>query len=93
MKRVKAACILQTLVFSQKPEMGYSKEKAIQINHEEIEHYKKMLERAKTRYIIRVDHADIAGHIDSADHQQDNAYDLKYVPFHPFHLSLQRRSF
>ncbi len=52
MKRVKAACILQTLVFAQKPEMGYSKERAIQINHEEIEHYKKMLERAKTRYII-----------------------------------------
>ena len=57
MKRVKAACILQTLVFSQKPEMGYSKEKAIQINHEEIKHYKKMLERAKTRYII-VDEAE-----------------------------------
>ena len=57
MKRVKAACILQTLVFSQKPEMGYSKEKAIQINHEEIEHYKKSLERAKTRYII-VDEAE-----------------------------------
>ncbi len=57
MKRVKAACILQTLIFSQKPEMGYSKEKAIQINHEEIEHYKKTLERAKTRYII-VDEAE-----------------------------------
>ncbi len=52
MKRVKAACILQTLVFAQKPEMGYSKERAIQINHEEIEHYKKSLERAKTRYNI-----------------------------------------
>ncbi len=57
MKRVKAACILQTLIFSQKPEMGYSKEKAIQINHEESEHYKKTLERAKTRYII-VDEAE-----------------------------------
>ena len=52
MKRVKAACILQTLVFAQKPEMGYSKERAIQINREEIEHYKKSLERAKTRYVI-----------------------------------------
>ncbi len=52
MKRVKAACILQTLVFAQKSEMGYSKERALQINHEEIEHYKKSLERAKTRYVI-----------------------------------------
>ena len=52
MKRVKAACILQTLVFAQKPEMGYSKERALKINTEEIEHYKATLERAKTRYQI-----------------------------------------
>ncbi|HIZ56696.1 MAG TPA: hypothetical protein H9671_10990 [Firmicutes bacterium] len=52
MKRVKAACILQTLVFAQKPEMGYSKDHALKINHEEIEHYKAMLERTKTRYQI-----------------------------------------
>lgn len=51
-KRVKAACILQTLVFAQKPEMGYSKERALKINQEEIEHYKNTLERAKTRYQI-----------------------------------------
>lgn len=52
MKRVKAACILQTLVFAQKSEMGYSKDRALQINKEEIEHYKATLERAKTRYQI-----------------------------------------
>ena len=52
MKRVKAACILQTLVFAQKPEMGYSKEQSLKINHDEIEHYKATLERAKTRYQI-----------------------------------------
>lgn len=52
MKRVKAACILQTLVFAQKPEMGYSKERALEISREEIEHYKKSLERARTRYQI-----------------------------------------
>ncbi len=52
MKRVKAACILQTLVFAQKPEMCYSKDRALQINKEEIEHYKAMLNRAKTRYQI-----------------------------------------
>lgn len=52
MKRVKAACILQTLIFMQKPELGYSAEQALKINLEEIEHYKTTLERAKTRYQI-----------------------------------------
>ncbi len=52
MKRVKAACILQTLVFSQKPEMGYSRERALKYNLEEVEHYKATLERAKTKYQI-----------------------------------------
>ena len=52
MKRVKAACILQTLVFSQKPELGYGKERALKINQEEIERYKKNLERARTKYQI-----------------------------------------
>lgn len=52
MKRVKAACIFQTLIFSQKPEMGYSKEHALKINHQEIEHYKATLERTRTRYQI-----------------------------------------
>ena len=51
-KRVKAGCILQTLVFSQKPEMGYSKERALRLNHEEFEHYKATLERTRTRYQI-----------------------------------------
>ena len=52
MNRDNAACILQTLVFGQKPEMGYSKDRALRINNEEIEHYKATLERAKTRYQI-----------------------------------------
>lgn len=50
MKRVKAACILQTLIFAQKPELGYGKECALEINQEEVEHYKATLERAKIRY-------------------------------------------
>lgn len=52
MKRVQAACIFQTLIFTQKPEMGYDRAQALKINREEIEHYKAMLERAKTRYQI-----------------------------------------
>ena len=52
MKRVKAACILQTLIFAQKPETGYTRDRALQINKEEVEHYKATLERSKTRYQI-----------------------------------------
>ncbi len=57
MKRVKAACIMQTLVFSQKPDMGYSRERAIEFNRDEIKRYKETLERTKTRYVI-VDEAE-----------------------------------
>ena len=52
MKRVKAACILQTLVFSQKPDLGFSKERMLKINQEEFEHYKATLERTRTKYRI-----------------------------------------
>lgn len=52
MKRVKSACILQTLVFAQKPENNYSKEYSLKLNREEIEHYKASLERARTKYQI-----------------------------------------
>ncbi len=52
MKRVRAACILQTLVFSQKPELGLSKDRALKLNCQEAEQYKQTLERTKTRYVI-----------------------------------------
>ena len=52
MKRVKAACILQTLIFAQKPETGYTRDRALQINKDEVEHYKATLERSKTIYQI-----------------------------------------
>lgn len=52
MKRVKAACILQTLVFSQKSDLNLSREKALKFNYDEIEHYKAALERSKTKYQI-----------------------------------------
>lgn len=51
-KRVKSACIFQTLVFFQKPEPGYSKEKALKLNREELQKYKEALEHAKNRYQI-----------------------------------------
>ena len=52
MKRVKSACILQTLVFSQKEEPGRSRDGILKQNRDEFEHYKRILERSKTRYQI-----------------------------------------
>ena len=52
MKRVKSACILQTLVFFQKNELGLSRESVLQQNRDEFEKYKKSLERTRTRYQI-----------------------------------------
>mgnify|MGYP006923191456 CR=1 FL=1 len=52
MKRIQAACISQTLIFSQKPDMGYSVEQARRLNREELDHYKSSLDRAKTRYVL-----------------------------------------
>lgn len=52
MKRVKAGCILQTLVFLQKEDCGFSKEAQLKYNREEVEKYKKDLEKNKTRYQI-----------------------------------------
>lgn len=52
MKRVQAACILQTLIFQQKDDLQLPKEKAISLNKEEVEKYKASLERNKTRFQI-----------------------------------------
>lgn len=52
MKRVKSACILQTLVFMQKEELGLSRERALALNKEEVAAYKAALEKAHTKYQI-----------------------------------------
>ena len=52
MKRIKSACILQTLVFAQKPDLGFDRDHVLKLNLDEIEHYKRNLERAKTKYQI-----------------------------------------
>ncbi|MCD7860283.1 MAG: hypothetical protein LUH51_09060 [Firmicutes bacterium] len=52
MKRIQSACILQTLVFSQNPDAGYSKERALEANRLEVRYYKARLDSAKTRYQI-----------------------------------------
>ncbi|MBQ8576452.1 MAG: hypothetical protein IJ449_00570 [Clostridia bacterium] len=52
MKRIKAACIRQTLVFSQKEGSGFSREHCLELNREEVARYKAALDRAHTRYQI-----------------------------------------
>lgn len=50
MKRMKAACILQTQVFQQKEDSGLSRDAIAAMNREEVQRYKHNLER--TRYQI-----------------------------------------
>lgn len=52
MKRVKAACIFQTLVFSQKEDCGLSREQVLHLNRQEVSRYRQSLERTRTRYRI-----------------------------------------
>lgn len=52
MKRVQAACIMQTLVFSQKDDCGLSRERQLAANREELARYKASLEQTRTRYQI-----------------------------------------
>ena len=50
MKRIKAACICQTLHFQLKEDIEHSI--AARMVREEVEHYKQTLERNRTRYKI-----------------------------------------
>lgn len=62
MKRVKAACIFQTLVFSQKEDCGLSREQILHLNRQEVSRYRQSLDRTRTRY-----------QIDSEDEQEDGS--------------------
>ncbi len=50
MKRIKAACIMQTLVFSD--HNGETTEYAKKMIQKEYEKYKEQLDRSKTKYVI-----------------------------------------
>lgn len=52
MKRIKSACIFQTLVFEQKDDLGLSREQLLKISHEEVAHYKTGMDKNGTRYQI-----------------------------------------
>ena len=50
MKRIKAACICQTLHFMLKEDVGH--DYAVKLVHQDIENYKATLERNRTKYKI-----------------------------------------
>ena len=50
MKRIKAACICQTLHFLLKEDVG--QDYAVKLVQEEVEHYKQTLQRNRTQYKI-----------------------------------------
>ena len=52
MKRIKAACILQTLIFQQKEDCGLSREGILLQNRGELSRYKQNMDRTRTRYQI-----------------------------------------
>ncbi|MDY6024223.1 MAG: hypothetical protein SPJ19_05440 [Candidatus Borkfalkiaceae bacterium] len=52
MKRVKSGCICQTLLFSQKSDLGLSKNEALETNRQEVVRYKSSMERSRTKYVI-----------------------------------------
>ena len=79
MKRVKSACILQTLVFSQLADKRYSREYALKVNQQEIEHYKATLERAKTQYqIVSIENQDDGSIVVHVKKQHNNADPSEY---------------
>lgn len=52
MKRVKAGCISQTLVFMQKEDCGFDKQTQLKYNRIEVERYEDNLKKNKIRYQI-----------------------------------------
>ena len=52
MKRIKAACIMQTVTFRQKEDSGLSAETLLRLNREEAQRYKDGLVKSKTRFRI-----------------------------------------
>lgn len=63
MKRVKAACILQTLVFAQKDDCGLTREQQLKINHDEVTRYKATMDRSRIRYHITEEAEQVDGSV------------------------------
>ena len=52
MKRIQSSAVFQTVLFSQKPENGYSRDEALKIKNAEDENYTQKMDRTRTRYKI-----------------------------------------
>ena len=52
MKRIQAACILQTLRFFQKEDAGLTAEQALELNRADLEQYRARLVKTRTRHQI-----------------------------------------
>ncbi len=61
MKRIKAACICQTLHFQLKEDLPHSQ--AVKLVQDEVEHYKKTLERNRTQYKIEAEETQTDGSV------------------------------
>lgn len=63
MKRVRSACIMQTLVFTQREELCFTGEKALELNRAEYEKYKSDLEKVGTRYQVLSENEETDGSV------------------------------
>ena len=63
MKRVRSACIMQTLVFVQREELSFTAEKALELSRAEYEKYKADLEKTGTRYQILLEKEETDGSV------------------------------
>lgn len=52
MKRVKAACILQTLIFMQKEEVNFTKDEALKLNNDKLSRYLNSLDETGSKYSV-----------------------------------------
>lgn len=52
MKRIQSACLFQTLLFSQKPELELSPERALALNRAEVQSYRNTLEKGTIKYQV-----------------------------------------
>ena len=93
MKRVKAACILQTLVFSQKDDCGLTHEQQLKANHGEVNRYKATMDRSRTRYQIteETEQADGSVLVRVRKQYNDNADVSEYFNYRQTRLMAVRR--
>ena len=63
MKRVRSACIMQTLVFVQREELCFTEEKALELNRAEYEKYRSDLEKTGTRHQVLSEKAETDGSV------------------------------